>query len=802
MPRSRFPLAPLALCLSLALSATVQAQPAPAATVEIQLPTQPLAQALNALARQTRLDLLVQSALVASHTAPALAGRYSAQEAFDRLLAGSGLYADIQGSSVTIHARPQSQTTLAPVVVVGQRSPITENTGAYTTPAVSIGKGNQSLKDIPQTVTVITRQRLDEQQMTSIYDALGNTTGITLQQSPQSGKYVYSRGFRNTWYQYDGVPLERGMYGRASNLTGGTAIYDRIEVLRGAAGLLQGGGEPSGAVNFVRKRAPTEAMFHVVTKAGQWDHYALQADGGGPLNEAGTLRGRLLVDVDRRRSFTDYVHQNEQTFYGTLDYDITPDTQVSVGMSYEISDGLPNVRGLPSYTDGRKIDVPRRYFLGADWNRRHGTTQATYFDLSHHFNDKWQGQITAVNLRERLDMKYAGSIALVDPVSNDVRLDVDSTRADLKIWGIDAHLVGQVDAFGQRHEVVVGGNYARNNIDTTYGSLSNFWQGSFKDFDPTRLRDPSRAEIYARSREHRDGENIQYGVYSAARLQLADPLKLILGGRVSWYETHWDTTTTGARPSTSTSDLRHMGKFTPYAGLILALTPQWSMYASYTDIFKPQTARNASGKILDPILGSNYEVGIKGELLDGRVNTGIALFRIDQKNRAQTDYASGPNCDAGWYCSIAAGKVRSQGIDAEISGELTPGWNLFAGYTFNTTRYLKDQSRQGTSFNTFTPKHMLRLWSTYRLPGDLNRWTLGGGVNAESRSYEMGAVRFNNPGRAIWSAYTRYQIDNHWAVSLNINNLFDKTYYTNVGTNNGGFYGEPRNLMLTLRGSF
>lgn len=800
---SRFRIRPAPLAVSIALlfgAATVQAQSA--ATVEISMPAQPLVQALDALARQARLELIVQPTLIAAKTAPALQGRYTAREAFERLLAGSGLRAEIEDGLVTVYPVGRGDVTLEPVLVTGltPMSATTEGTESYTSPVTTIGKGTQSLKDIPQAISVVTRERMDEQGMTSIYDALANTTGITLQQSPQLGKYVFSRGFRNTWYQYDGVPLERGAYGRASNYTGGTAIYDRVEVLRGASGLLQGGGEPSGAVNFVRKRALAEPGFSVTTTAGMWDRLGTQLDGGGALNADGSLRGRAVVDVEKAGSFIDRVNSTNQTYYGTLEYDITPQTQVSLGLAYEITDGTPNVRGIPSYSNGKKLDVVRSFSMEPGWNKRHSTTQTTYFDLTHRFNDNWQGKITAVNMRERLNMKFASSVAEVNPSNNFGELSAETTRNDIKIGGIDANLLGKINAFGLQHELIVGANYARNTIATDYGSMSSFYVGDI--FNIPNLREPSQQELDDTYLEHRDGKSEQYGVYTAARLQLAQPLKLILGGRMSWYDIVWDTQTTGRYTEDSVYKQRVSAKFTPYAGLIFELTPQWSLYASYADIFKPQSERDKGGTQLKPILGSNYEIGLKGELLDGRVNTTIAVFRIDQKNRAQTDYSSDPDCDMGWYCYMASGKVRSQGVDAEISGEIMSGWNLFAGYTFNTTKYLQDESSEGKPFNRFTPKHMLRLWSTYRLPGEWNRFTLGGGVNAESGSYDTGSVRIDNPGRAVWSAFARYRIDKNWAASVNVNNIFDKRYFTNVGTNNGGFYGDPRNVMLTLRGTF
>ena len=253
MSRFVFQPAPLALAVTLAFAtagAHAQSAPSPTAVaaVDIRIAAQALAPALDALARQTRLELMVQPALVAGKSAPAVNGRMTARDALHILLAGSGLAADIDGTVVTVRPLRREDTavqTLAPVSVVAQASPTTEGTGAYTTRAVTIGKGEQALKDIPQSISVVTRQLLDEQALTTVYDTLASTTGVTIQQSPQGGKYIYSRGFDVTTVQYDGVPLNRGMYGRASNLNAGTAIYDRVEVLRGAAGLLQGAGNRS-----------------------------------------------------------------------------------------------------------------------------------------------------------------------------------------------------------------------------------------------------------------------------------------------------------------------------------------------------------------------------------------------------------------------------------------------------------------------------------------------------------------------------------------------------------------------------
>ncbi|MNS49954.1 Fe(3+)-pyochelin receptor precursor [compost metagenome] len=224
---------------------------------------------------------------------------------------------------------------------------------------------------------------------------------------------------------------------------------------------------------------------------------------------------------------------------------------------------------------------------------------------------------------------------------------------------------------------------------------------------------------------------------------------------------------------------------------------------SYADIFQPQNAMTAAGDMLPPVKGRNYEAGLKGELLDGKVNASLALFRLDQNNRAQEDLVN--VCTRSTYCSVSTGKVRSEGLDAEISGEVARGWQVFAGYTFNHFKYLNDTANAGIDFaSTYSPKHMVRVWTEYRLPGALNAWTLGGGVNFQTASSRTtGAIKLEQASYAVWSARVAYQINRNWSAALNVNNLFDKTYYQTVGAPAwGNVYGEPRSAMVTLRGNF
>ncbi|MCW0205940.1 MAG: TonB-dependent receptor [Achromobacter sp.] len=766
----------------------------------------PLDQALNQFARAAGVNVSFDAGQVSGLQSAGLNGRWSVPRGLNALLAGTGFEGGrLSSGGYAVRRLPNGGATmLEPVTVTGQEYRLmTEGSGSYTTSAVTIGKGEQQLRDIPQSVSVVTRQRLDEQNLTSVYDALENTTGVTLQQSPQGGKYIYSRGFDNSVIQYDGVPLERNMYGRASNYSGGTAFYDRVEVLRGAAGLLQGSGSPGGAVNLVRKRPLQEDRFTVETKAGSWDRYGVQLDGSGRLNEDGSLRGRALIDRQDNHSFVDRVQMKSTTFYGTIEYDFSPRTQVNLGYSYEDLRGSPSISGLPRYSNGEEVGFKRSTSFGANWNRQETSNQGFYADFTHAFNDDWHFKMTGAYVQENQYLKYTASSRAINPVTQLGAVNAARTVADIDTSGVDANLTGKFRAFGRTHEVVVGANYGHSKIDTSYAYLVNYATFNAFNFNPD-LPEPSTAALRASVDEARIGSNRELGFYGTTRLQLADPLKLVLGGRFSRSNRIWTTDTTSAGVLVNGQTTQANTHFTPYAGVILDLSPQWTTYVSYTDIFQAQMEVNAAGQALKPIVGESYELGLKGELLDGRVNTAFAIFRIDQNNRAQVDFNSSPTCAADYYCYTDAGKVRSQGFDAEISGELTRGWNLYAGYTFNTTKYLKDQSSEGQAFAWYTPKHIFRLWTTYQLPGDLSAFTVGGGVNVQSgQSRQIGATTVQASGRAVWSAYTKYQFNRNWAAVLNVNNIFNKTYYSAVGNLvNGIQYGDPRNVMLTLRGTF
>ena len=800
--------------LSAAVALAILASPALAQAQDLSfnLPAGPLASTLNAIASQSGHIVSLEPSLVHGKQAPAVIGRMPAAEAMQRALTGSGLQLRVtEQGNFSVEPVTDGNTTLqlgATHIVERSIDATTEGSGSYAARAVTIGKGTHTLKEIPQSVTVMTRKQMDDQGLTDLKDAANQTTGLVGVQGVGKGMILTSRGFQIDDWQYDGVPIPRNTYALGNWATQDLIFFDRMEVLRGASGLLQGTGSPGGAINLVRKRGQYAPTVTLTGKAGSWDHYGLQLDAGGPLNQTGTVRGRFVADEDQSQSFTDYEWSKTHSLYGALDFDLREDTTLGLAVSHSDGESRPMIRGLPRYADGSPVDVSRSTYTGARWNHSDIDVTTVYADLEHRFNEDWAFKVGAVRMTEdnqaknqRLQTSGDGLNADGSGVQYaDFVSDFDATKI-----GLDMNLVGRFEALSMQQEVMLGGNYSKftsddrfartfnNSSDTLFGIDHDRPEISYDGLlnTPGGRATPSKYDIR------------QKGLYGSWRVKPIEPLTLVLGARVSWYDYSYTSATQAAFSNVAIdeapSTTNETGEFTPYAGIVYDLNREWAVYASYTDVFEPQTARTTSGSVLKPVIGSNYEIGLKGELMDGRVNTSLAVFRYDQENRAVNDIASGFACD-GWYCSTASGKVRSQGIEAEISGEVLSGLQLFAGYTYNTTKYLEDPVDEGRVFSQWTPKHMLRVWSDYQFSGDWSRVSTGLGFTTQSHT--LGYERtYEIPGYTVWNARLGYQLTPEIDLALNANNLFDKNYYT-AGYNqlNGNnYFGDPRNVMFSVK---
>ncbi len=223
-------------------------------------------------------------------------------------------------------------STLRGITVWGQAA--TEDTRSYTAQETTVAsKLPVALKDIPQSVSVITRQRIEDQNLTTLEDALQQVTGLTVTPNGTDTSQYRSRGYSLN-SAIDGVPVYSGLSGSEQFDLG---IYDRVEVLRGPTALLNGSGDPGGTVNVVTKKPRDRFAVNGALSAGSWDNYRSELDVTGPLNDSGTLRGRAVGIWQDRDFFYDKTHQEKKVFYGVVEYDLTPDTTLSLTFADQVN---------------------------------------------------------------------------------------------------------------------------------------------------------------------------------------------------------------------------------------------------------------------------------------------------------------------------------------------------------------------------------------------------------------------------------------------------------------------------------
>lgn len=700
-----------------------------------------------------------------------------------------------------VHAQDSASSQALPgVTVKATRGAGVERSESYTAPVINIGRTPQAPREIPQSISVVTRQQIEDTNAITLEDALKMVPGVTL--NGYNDMTVYVRGFEIDAIQYDGVPAT--VYGTAMP-SPDLALVERVEVLRGAAGLLQGAGSPGGAINLVRKR-PREAFGATVSASvGSWDTWRLEGDITGKLSDDGRVRGRVVAMTEERGSYIDYVGSNKQLAYGVLEWDLTRSTTLSLGASWQRIDELPSSDGLPRYTTGEHLFLPRSTFLGANWNWRTFETQQTFIDLEQRIGENWKAKVSFSTLDSARASKVAYSNGALNPATQTGVLSRwGDNRNDSQQWGLEASIGGPFSLLGRQHELQAGLSFreeerTQRNVTGIIGALNP------STWDPAAVTQPVSPAYSLLN--HYDYK--QRGYWGVGRFSLADPVKLILGGRVSTWKD--DGQTVGQMASTNRASFKVTDHFTPFAGLVWDLNKQWSAYASYADVFKVQSNRNRNGDLLPPLKGTNLELGIKGDLADGALITSFALFRIEQENRAQQD-ADFPCAVFTPNCYVAEGKVRSQGFEAQVAGQVATGWQVSAGYTYNVLEYLKDErsnagaitGAQGQTFSTYTPRNIVRLNTSYRLPGSLNAWTLGGGLSTQSSwTVVQGALRWEQEAYTLLNLNASYRIDPRFTLALSVNNLSDKTYWRSMsGTTYGNVYGDPRNATLVLRGQF
>lgn len=798
----------LALAIALGLAPASPALAADAVQAQsgsyrFDIPAQSLDGALAAFSAVTRVQVLAPAEVSQGLRSSGLSGSYPRDEALARLLAGTGLTARfVDGDTVTLekHDEQSGALTLGATAVTGSRlGAMTEGTASYTTGSTNAATGmSLALRETPQSVTVVTRQRLDDQALNTLGAVLDQTVGITQSSNVSYGayNYTYSRGYRIANFAIDGVPgtgaVSVGGTGAWNDISAvETALYDSVAVVRGATGFLQGAGDPSGSISLMRKRPTHDFQASVEAGVGSWNRYRTVGDISGPLSQGGAVRGRLVAVYDEGESWKDRYEGDRNVAYGVIEADLTDSTLFRLTLDNQNIDSSGDAQGdfFPILmTDGSRSPFSRSDSALTDWTRFRKESTGMSARLEHSFNENWQALLDYSRMWGESKSVF-GNIAIALNPDGTGRTHLRNVSYDQDWEGINFKLNGHYTLLGRSHELVAGITRDSTRYDSSFirdMSKLGFWRNEGGRYVPEP--DWSTYKPSLTNYEQR-----QQGLYLATRLNPVDRLSVIVGARLSDWETRTKNSMTGA----VTDDRKETGVLTPYTAVTYDLTDHLTAYASYTEIFNPQSFRDVNNSILDPEEGTNKELGLKGEWFEGRLNASVAVFQSGKDNLAVRD--GDRLTPEGEFAYTAADDTEGRGWELEVSGELAPGWQMQGGYT----RMVLEDSDGDRLATQYQPKHQIKVFTSWT-PAYMDRLTLGGGVRWQSEIYDDSTPAYREvytqDSYAVVDLMSRYRFSDDLSLTVNLNNVFDKGYRHSLPAYHD--YGPPRNFYATLKYQF
>ena len=700
-----------------------------------------------------------------------------------------------------------ADVTMPAVTVLGQSTASTEGTGSYTAgEARSATRMDLSLRETPQSVSVITRQLLDDLGAVRLDQALAQTTGIQVGQNDTERTTFYARGFGINNIQIDG--MARGGNAPLQD----TILYDRIEVVRGATGLMGGKGDPSATINMIRKRPTNTFQASAGLIMGRWDDQRFEADLSTPLNAEGSVRARTALAWQKRDSYLDMYHERKTVGMVIVEADLRPGTLLTAGVDFQDNQPTGATWGAVPYwnADGSLANLPRNTSLTTPWSTWANKQHTVFTSLDQRLPGNWNMHLgyARTESTNRTTVAYAGA-GYPDPATG------KGMRLWTGAWGagkstgdnFDVYASGPFTLLGRQHTAIVGWNGGNQRARSLGGEAEINYPNVIPDYRSWTGNIPR--PVFHPDGSHTETVTRLAGGYVATRLSLADPLHVIIGARSSTYRT--DTRSYDKRGAYTGSGglVETRNEVTPYVGAVFDINKQYSAYASFTQLFNPQSSKDRNNQFLAPETGDNAELGVKGEFYEGKLNASAALFHTKKKNMAELDRRVPPGflLPDGGQAMVANGTgVTAKGVEFDVSGQLTPAWEASGGYT-----YLHAAEADGRRAATTQPRHLLRLATSYRFDGRLAGLKAGASMTAQSATYSASwygrppsgeMTNIPQAAYALVNAMASYAINRHASVQLNVNNLLDKKYYRNVGFFDGVFWGEPRNISLSLRGTY
>lgn len=789
-----------AICLA-AASAFVQAQPA---TFDFDIPAQPVGQILDALARQTGLQPFYAEEAVKGVQSPGVKGRMSLREALDKALTGTGLTYQFTGEKAVAIKAAEKVAELATITVTS--STTKDATLGYQPKRSFAGtKTDTPLLETPMAVQVVTHEVIEDRQSQSSLDAVKNVSGVQAAPGTVYDQFMirgFTTGGAGTAYR-NGLAL-RGAIGQVD-----MAFVDRIEVIKGPTSTLYGRAEPGGFVNVVTKKPQEESHVSIQQQFGSWGVTRTTADATGSLNENKTILYRVIGAYDKADSWVDFVHRENKALAAYLTF--KPSSRFEANLNIEQYDNKlshPRAGSIP-VIGSRPTDLPRHFSVSDPvvWENYPYPVDRTLigFDWTYALNDSWK--ITQRFHYNRSNEKYAsldpGSFNGSDTITTRTFYTNDTDRDTINT---NLEIAGEFRTGDIRHKLLVGLDWFKYE-DHWHGGIHtlaiplNIYAPTYGNINANMLHGLVNASANIDMYRQEDQGT---GFYVQDQIGILDKWEILLGGRLS-KETSRNTR--GCWPVCTGVPLTEYApkadEFSPRAGLLYKISKDVSVYGSYSKSFGSGNGFSASGDPYPVQEGIQYELGGKASLLNDRITTSVTLFDLTLRNRLTPDPVNP-------LLSIAAGEVRSRGLEFDIAGQVSKHVSLVGSYTYDDAIITKDNRTGASAIKgkrwAGAPLHSANVWMKYDTdPGSIEGWTFGAGayLNGQRQGNNTNTWQMPGYGRVdTMLAYRTKAGGTPLTAQLNINNMFDKKYFESSNGGTYAYYGAPRTVIGTIKVDF
>ncbi|WP_404344959.1 TonB-dependent siderophore receptor [Vreelandella venusta] len=781
------------------LSLPVMAQTTQQQTRQYDIAAGSVGHVINRFAAEAGVFISGVGELVEGRQSPGLKGKYGIEEGLEQVLAGTGL-APLRRADGSYRLEERASDEALPVLRVEAEwlspSPVGPDHGYRAERSLTATKTDTALEDTPRTVSVVTRERIEDQNPRTLSNILSYVPGISSSDFPVgdglAGDIFFIRGMNQRDYGYgtyrDGLRVQPNAYSTSAEPFG----LERVEVFKGPTSALYGENVPGGLVNLVSKRPTADHQGEVNLSNGTHNRRQISTDVSGPLNADGSVQGRVVLLHRESDTQIDSVQDDRTYIAPSLTFELSEQDRLTVLGMYQKDDSELQL-GLPAA--GTLLDHPSGALSSStnlghpEWDAFDREVWSLGYEYEHAFNENWRFQQNARYLRSQVNRQevwwsYPGDG--YDDVVGAYGRDRDN---DSKTLAVDNRVVGTFGNETVEHTWLAGFGYDR----TTFSQTQDV---GFRTPQLINIFNPQWSSPPQTLQRSEDGEDVQEltGVYAQLHSQVGGLIAQI-GGRFDSAKTEYNNyLTPGSSFSVTDEELSWQ------AGLMYQFDSGLSPYINYANTFVP--ARQVSvttNEPLEPITGRQYELGLRYDIPDADTAITLSTYDIVMKNDINYDSA------IGGYRNV--GRTDSNGVELELVSNINEALSVAVAYTYTDARIIEDVAfpRYENNQVAGVPRHKASLWANYEvLEGAMQGAEVGLGVRylGSSNAYPDTSLAYGDTltTQAVTLADLSlgYALDENWRVGLNIENLFDKQYVGECNNAARCYWGTDRTVQGTL----